>query len=66
MVKGLCEKDFLRKPFTILIGSPYIKESSLQPMQIVINLWFILSVWDWFSQAIRRLVSFVHWKQPAG
>jgi hypothetical protein len=21
MVKGLCEKDFLRKPFTILIGS---------------------------------------------
>jgi hypothetical protein len=24
MVKGLCEKDFLRKPFTILIGSLYI------------------------------------------
>jgi len=23
MVKGLCEKDFLWKPFTILIGSLY-------------------------------------------
>jgi hypothetical protein len=26
MVKGLCEKDFLRKPFTILIGALQVED----------------------------------------
>jgi len=31
MVKGLCEKDFLRKPFTILIGSLYLIQIIANP-----------------------------------